>query len=172
MIGHPQPLDGTFLAMSSPDRRAHRNRRHREVRAQIVPVSRLKRRRLGDPAAKAATLRELPELTLLEARQPATRAGCAELPRPCPFVSCRHHLYLDVEPTGALKLNFPDLEPWEMPARQSCALDVADDGRVTLEELGRLLNLTRERARQIELVAVARYRVAARGAGLDRLRRY
>jgi hypothetical protein len=88
-------------------------------------------------------------------------------------VYCRHHLYLDVvEGTGSLKLNFPDLEPWEMPARQSCALDVADDGRVTLEELGRILNLTRERARQIEVVAVTRYRIAAKGAGLDRLRRF
>jgi len=43
---------------------------------------------------------------------------------PCAFVSCRYHLYLDVLDTGALKLNFPDLEPYEIPVQ--CALDYAE----------------------------------------------
>jgi len=33
--------------------------------------------------------------------------------------------------TGAIKLNFPDLEVWEMT--ETCALDVADRGGTTLE---------------------------------------
>jgi ParB-like chromosome segregation protein Spo0J len=70
-------------------------------------------------------------------------------------VSCRHHLYLDVSPqTGAIKLNFPDLEVWEMAI--SCALDVADDGGVTLEDVGSIMNLTRERIRQMEIKALSR----------------
>lgn len=82
-------------------------------------------------------------------RLPQTRADCAQIARPCPFVSCRYHLYLDVSPkTGSLKLNFPDLEVWELP--ESCALDVADKGGITTDELGELMNITRERARQIE----------------------
>src|SRR5262249_28750008 len=45
--------------------------------------------------------------------RPRTRAECAEGQRPCPWVSCKHHLYLDVNPeTGSIKLNFPDLEVW------------------------------------------------------------
>lgn len=157
--------------MSSPDRRAHRNRRHREVRAQVIPVHQLKRKGNGDPDARAKTLRDLPDLTLLERRRPRARGGCEDVPRPCPFVSCRYHLFLDVLDTGSLKLNFPDLEPWDLPPRQSCALDVAEDSKVTLEELGRLLNLTRERARQIELIAVTRFERLAKEAGLDVLAR-
>jgi hypothetical protein len=47
--------------------------------------------------------------------RPRTRGECRDAERPCPFVACKHHLYLDVNPeTGSLKLNFPDLEPWEL----------------------------------------------------------
>ncbi len=82
--------------------------------------------------------------------RPVTRAECKDMPRPCPFVSCKHHLYLDVNPeTGSIKLNFPDLEVWEM--KETCSLDVADRGGITLEEVGEILNLTRERIRQVEV---------------------
>jgi hypothetical protein len=94
------------------------------------------------------------------AGRPRTRGECVGGHRPCPFVSCRHHLYLDVTPgTGAIKLNFPDLEPDEMP--ETCALDVADRGGDPLEKVGELLNVTRERIRQLEVVALAK--MAKRG---------
>jgi DNA-directed RNA polymerase sigma subunit (sigma70/sigma32) len=65
-------------------------------------------------------------------------------------VSCRYHLYLDVNPeTGSIKLNFPHLQVWEM--KETCALDVSDRGGATLEEVGEILNLTRERIRQVEV---------------------
>ncbi len=87
--------------------------------------------------------------------KPATRAECAEGPRPCPFVSCKHHLFIDVSPrTGAIKLNFPDLEVWDLG--ESCALDVADRGGTTLEDVGAIMNLTRERIRQVEVKALAK----------------
>ncbi|MCC6664245.1 MAG: hypothetical protein IT375_10905 [Polyangiaceae bacterium] len=87
--------------------------------------------------------------------KPKTRAECAEGPRPCAFVSCKHHLYIDVSPrTGAIKLNFPDLEVWEL--NESCALDVADRGGTTLEDVGAIMNLTRERIRQVEVKALAK----------------
>ena len=82
--------------------------------------------------------------------RPQTRHDCANALRPCPWVSCKFHLYLDVNPeTGSIKLNFPDLEVWEMA--DTCALDVADRGGITLEEVGEILNLTRERIRQVEV---------------------
>jgi len=82
--------------------------------------------------------------------RPMSRAECQSMPRPCPFVSCAHHLYLDVNPeSGAIKLNFPHLEVWEMA--ETCSLDVADRGGITLEEVGAILNLTRERIRQVEV---------------------
>jgi hypothetical protein len=64
-------------------------------------------------------------------------------------------LCIDVSPkTGAIKLNFPDLEVWEMG--ESCALDVADRGGTTLEDVGAIMNLTRERIRQVEVKALAK----------------
>lgn len=86
------------------------------------------------------------------AGRPRVRADCKCGPRPCPWVSCRHHLALDVSDFGALKLNFPGLAPGELPT--SCALDVAERGGLSLEEVGGLLNVTRERARQIEVSAL------------------
>jgi Sigma-70, region 4 len=89
--------------------------------------------------------------------RPKLRAECQNMERPCPFVSCEHHLYLDVNPqSGAIKLNFPHLEVWEMA--ETCALDVADRGGITLEEVGAILNLTRERIRQVEVRGLSKIR--------------
>ncbi len=93
-----------------------------------------------------------------DVERPKVRSDCANMPRPCPFVSCIHHLYLDVNPaTGDIKLNFPHLEVWEM--EDTCALDVADRGGITLEEVGAILNLTRERIRQVEVRGLYKIRV-------------
>jgi hypothetical protein len=87
--------------------------------------------------------------------KPRVRSACQGGARPCPYFSCKHHLYVDVSPrTGAIKLNFPDLEVWEMG--DSCALDVADRGGTTLEDVGAIMNLTRERIRQVEVKALAK----------------
>lgn len=93
----------------------------------------------------------------LEAMRPKHRSDCQDGERPCPWVSCKYHLYLDVNPrTGSIKLNFPDIEPWEMT--DTCVLDIADRGPVTLEDVGRIMNLTRERIRQLEASASVKIR--------------
>jgi hypothetical protein len=98
-------------------------------------------------------------LAAFEEFRPAVRTDCIDAVRPCPFVSCKFHLYLDVHPeTGSIKLNFPDLEVWEM--QETCALDVADRGGTTLEEVGEILNLTRERIRQVEVLGLEKLRLA------------
>lgn len=85
--------------------------------------------------------------------RPATRADCAGVPRPCPYVGCKYNLYLDVTSSGSLKYGFPDLQVDEMTA--SCVLDVVEqEGAVTLERAGELMNVTRERMRQIEARAL------------------
>lgn len=107
-------------------------------------------RRLRRERASSTSL-----LAILDQERPETRAQCRNGPRPCLWVSCRFHLYLDVnQATGSLKLNFPHLEPWQLP--QSCALDLAEQGGLTLEAIGALLNLTRERARQLEQSGLAK----------------
>jgi hypothetical protein len=89
----------------------------------------------------------------MDYRRPETRADCREGVRPCPFVACKHHLYLDVNPvTGSIKINFPDIEVWEM--KDTCALDIAERGGITLEEVGAIMNLTRERIRQVEMTGL------------------
>jgi sigma-70-like protein len=98
-----------------------------------------------------AMLEELGEI-----RRPLVRADCLieGSPRPCPFVSCKYNLYLDVHPrNGSLKLNFPDLEVHEMDALASCVLDVTEFGPASLEQTGQLMNMTRERVRQIAVRA-------------------
>ena len=94
--------------------------------------------------------------------RPRTRGECIDGARPCPFVGCRYNLFLDVTPSGSIKLNYPTLEPWELA--ESCALDVADRGEHTLEAVGLLLNLTRERIRQVMSSALL-------GPGIDLLRK-
>ncbi len=96
----------------------------------------------------------------IEKARPRSRADCVNAPRPCMFVSCKHHLYLDVNPgTGSIKLNFPDKEIWELA--ETCALDVADRGGITLEEVGGIMNLTRERIRQVETRGLLKLRAIA-----------
>ncbi len=127
-------------------REQRRSRRKRDVRARTISVKRMTKREL-----------ELGRMLYPEVAldKPRTRAECANGERPCPFVSCKHHLYLDVSAkTGAIKLNFPDLEVWEMT--ETCALDVADRGGTTLEEVGAIMNLTRERIRQVEVKGLAK----------------
>jgi hypothetical protein len=86
----------------------------------------------------------------VELERPRTRADCGAEARPCPWVACKHHLYLDINPdTGSIKINFPDREPWEL--EHTCALDIAEAGGKTLDEIGEITNLTRERIRQVEV---------------------
>lgn len=146
-----------------------RNRTAREVGPKTEDV-----RRLGLRALRAEGAL-YPEQPGVDYHRPRTRGECADVPRPCPFVSCRHHLYLDVKETGAIRYNFPDLEPGEVV--HSCALDVADRGaadtygdaqsiveHVSVVGVADLLNLTRERVWQVEGEAFEK--VKAAGGGL------
>jgi hypothetical protein len=133
-----------------------RGRRRSKTMSRKEISRELRRQRafgLMDPELEAV-IREM------EARRPRSRADCANGPRPCMFISCKHHLYLDVNPaTGSIKLNFPDKEVWEM--NDTCALDVADRGGITLEEVGSIMNLTRERIRQVETRGLLKLRAIA-----------
>ena len=96
--------------------------------------------------------------------RPKTRADCVNVPRPCPYVSCRYNLYLDIdEESGALRLNYQrsakegrgrsartfEKEVWELE-HGSCSLDIAAEGDHTLEQVADIMGLTRERIRQIQ----------------------
>ena len=113
-------------------------------RSRTIPARRLTRAEINEGIALSE---------YMDYRRPMVRSECREGVRPCPFVACKHHLYLDVNPTtGSIKINFPDMEVWEMS--ETCALDIAERGGLTLEEVGAIMNLTRERIRQVEVAGL------------------
>lgn len=81
---------------------------------------------MGDPV----------RLTVIQSR-PRTRGEClpggSNAVRPCQWSSCFYFLGHE---------------------KASCVLDVADQGGMTLEEVGSVFGLTRERIRQIESAAL------------------
>jgi hypothetical protein len=129
-------------------RKVRRRARRTRPRSKTIAMKRLTREEL-----RLGALLNPP----VDIPRPVTRVECKAEARPCPWVACKHHLYLDVNPeTGSIKINFPDLEPWELG--ETCALDVADRNGITLEEVGEIMNLTRERIRQVEVRGLARLR--------------
>jgi hypothetical protein len=144
-LEHDGPLEQEQGQELGPDVDGKRGRRRSRTMSRKEIARELRKQRafgVIDPELDQ-TIREI------EASRPRSRADCGTGPRPCMFISCKHHLYLDVNPsTGSIKLNFPDKEVWELA--ETCALDVADKGGITLEEVGSIMNLTRERIRQVE----------------------
>jgi hypothetical protein len=79
--------------------------------------------------------------------RPKTRSECANGPRPCPYVSCRYHLFLDVTETGSITFSRPGVEVDEL--EHSCALDVAESGELELRKVGALMGISHGRVDQI-----------------------
>lgn len=147
-------------AVEMPGESTDESKRQPRVRARTISIKRLSKRELERGRQM------YPDMDI---ERPMSRADCLQGPhseRPCPFVSCKHHLYLDVnERTGSIKLNFPDLEVWDLP--ETCALDIADRGGITLEEVGEIMNLTRERIRQLETRGLAKLKALSEMAALQ-----
>lgn len=138
----------------------------------LVPAEALSRRRRAVTLSiKRLSKREMavgamayPEPTA----RPRTRAACPPDAAECAHVSCAMHLALDVHPlTGSIKINvpfthdadgMPDLDLDALPHR--CALAAAEAGGMTLEDVGAAMNLTHERIRQLEDLALAKLRCA------------
>lgn len=82
-------------------------------------------------------------------KRPTMRSECPPF-RPCPYVACRYHLFLDpTDSNDGIRMNFRGLDPMELPF--SCALDVIDEypEGMTFEQMCTFFGLTRERTRQI-----------------------
>ena len=113
--------------------------------------------------------------------RPVTRGDCRNVPRPCPFASCRHSLLLDVQANGVITFNSTgehpapvagattDDEEFEALAERvtdawasadnlpSCALDVIDAAigdETPLADVAASIGITRQRADQILKVAL------------------
>lgn len=99
---------------------------------EVPRWSRSSARRRGIPSKKTLAVRRITRHELAVGRaelrelgadvpyeRPSTRGECAQVPRPCPYVACKYSLYLDVSKTGSIILNFPHLEPWQMPTERA-----------------------------------------------------
>lgn len=76
------------------------------------------------------------------------RAECAEGPRPCPWVSCRHHLGLRVTALGEVRITFPDDDGGVdiEGMKDTCSLDVAErDGPMDTNEIGEVMGISPNR---------------------------
>ena len=105
------------------------------------------------------SIREIEREAYLVPRQrrrlPATRGECPTY-RPCPYVTCRYHLAYHVTATGSIQATHPDVPLEAMPV--TCALDAAEVGPLSLDEIGEIMNLSYEAVRRIERAALAKIR--------------
>lgn len=140
------------------------------------------------PVTEAERTEFAAELDIVARLRPRHRSQCIDGPRPCPWVSCRYHLGLEVTPDGKLVVRVgAELEDMI----ETCALDAAltvdaTDGaghgmlplRRPEEEaeggpsvgslgwVGLRMGVTKEYARQIEEIALEKLRKTEAGRRL------
>ena len=93
----------------------------------------------------------------MKRRLPATAAGCPVDRARCPYSSCRYNLALEITQRGSISFT----------EREGCALDFADRGPATLDEIAERMNLVGERARQVEAEALRKARAALEAMGVE-----
>jgi hypothetical protein len=95
-------------------------------------------------------------------RKPRYRYECKDVPRPCPFVSCKFNNYLDVDKDGEV-YHLP-IAPEEMGETISCTLDAVGDsgekgGMYFLEEeIANILHMKLVDVRNIVDIALRKLR--------------
>lgn len=110
-----------------------------------------------------------------EPRRPLVREECLQGPRPCPWLSCRYHMF-EVLARKSGKTSIKQIARWDedriaelvesLPA--TCCLDLVAQGReLTLQETGLVLNLTRERVRQIQQMGEEQLQAVGRDWNVD-----
>lgn len=96
---------------------------------------------------------------------PHTREECIDQPQPCPYVSCRFNLFLDITPDGSIIQNYPGKKVWQIK-ESLCALDYTERRGMTLKEIGKHFDLTRERIRQVAEIAFRKFLISAYEMGV------
>lgn len=108
----------------------------------------------------------LPVIDVLRLMRPRTRGDCEAGERPCPWLTCEHHLALE-RLRRPLRRGISDdaaLAIVELMS-ETCALDAALVGGVDNTIIGDALGITRERVRQIGELGLAE--LARAGLGAD-----
>jgi len=95
-------------------------------------------------------------------RPAMSREACQQIARPCKYILCPHHLGTEINTRNGMGFTIDEEGPLVRYPIQadghitSCALDVAERGGATLEEIAAILSITRERVRQVEERALGR----------------
>lgn len=94
--------------------------------------------------------------------RPLTRGECVDGPRPCPYLSCKYHLAIEVTMGGSIKAMRPDVFDAEgVPdlerLDETCVLDVADRAPQP-HEISELLNIAPQLVERIEERAMKKLR--------------
>ena len=93
--------------------------------------------------------------------RPRTRRQCVDGPRPCPWVGCRHHLWLEAALEGC--------ERWEDGECETCALDVAAMGGLDRGQVAEVMGVGMAEVAVVELRAIGAVRAAMGMAEPSRL---
>lgn len=113
---------------------------------------------------KSLPMGELLQLLTKAGTLPRNRCECDTLPRPCPNLGCKFHLWIDHKEFARLLASLATGKVNELPP--SCVLDVAQEGEHSTEEVGAILGLTGERVRQIEKHSLGRLNSALMRANI------
>lgn len=83
---------------------------------------------------------------------PKIRGHCENGPRPCPWILCKYHLYLDVAIESRSNGDHFGKTLTEIP--ETCALDLANGNGMEWEEIGEVLGTTGQTAANIGKLAL------------------
>jgi hypothetical protein len=96
-------------------------------------------------------------LAVMLCERPRVRWQCAHHPKPCRWTNCRYNLQSDRNGKHATAQPVVD-----------CALDLVDaGGTYALDDVGKMLGITRERVRQIEADAIRKLRHTCSERGIE-----
>ena len=157
---------------------------HEQQEMFDVPVARVRKHAKPRSVFNGTPLNEhelqfraVADRILRDHQRPQVLADCMpggfNAARPCPWVSCKHHLAVDVNANGAIKLNFPDVKNLDgreyltddyvaiEDAPATCVFDVVDphDG-LTTAQAGARLNCVESNIQRIEHEYLAKIREA------------
>lgn len=94
---------------------------------------------------------------------PRTRADCANVPRPCPYLDCtRGHLWvsLEDEQAGNPQAGKRGEARFKPSTMETCARDVAERGPSSFEYIGKVFGMDPTRGRQIAKAALKKLALA------------
>ena len=99
-------------------------------------------------------------------KPPETRGDCLLGMRPCPWIRCRYHMIwvVNCKPHLWHRLSDDDIVAQILELPETCVLDVADRGGETLQNIGAILGISRERVRQMVFTKKPRKPNCTKGA--------